>query len=161
MKVIFKNLISFLLPIAVLIIIPLLIEKNIEIKYFSTFIPGVVLVILGLSVIIYTISIFIKIGKGTLAPWSPTKRLIINGIYKYVRNPMITGVLIVLIGESLAILSERIFLWAIIFFIINTIYFYIYEEPNLEKRYGEEYRKYKKYCIEENNGCNRCRNWIW
>jgi protein-S-isoprenylcysteine O-methyltransferase Ste14 len=93
---------------------------------------------------IMTISTFIRIGKGTLAPWSPTRKLVIGGMYGYVRNPMIMGVLIVLIGESIAILSLKIFIWAVIFFIINNIFFFLYEEPNLEKKFGAEYQEYKK-----------------
>ena len=84
-----------------------------------------------------------KILDGTLAPWSPTRKLIIRGLYAYVRNPMILGVLTVLIGESLAIMSLRIIIWAVIFFIMNNIYFILYEEPNLEKKFGDEYREYK------------------
>jgi len=91
-----------------------------------------------------TISTFIRIGKGTLAPWSPTRKLVIGGMYGHVRNPMIIGVLIVLIGESIAILSLNIFIWAGIFFITNNFFFVLYEEPNLEKRFGTEYQKYKK-----------------
>ena len=56
---------------------------------------------------------------------------------------MISGVLTVLLGESLAILSLSIFIWAIAFFIINNIYFLMYEEPNLGERFGEDYRQYK------------------
>jgi protein-S-isoprenylcysteine O-methyltransferase Ste14 len=93
---------------------------------------------------ILTISTFIKIGKGTLAPWSPTRQLIIGGMYGYVRNPMIMGVLTVLIGESISTLSLNIFIWAIAFFIINNIWYLVYEEPNLEKKFGNEYIKYKK-----------------
>ena len=55
------------------------------------------------------------------------------------------GVLIVLLGEALTFLSKNIVIWAGEFFIINIIYFIIYEEPNLEKRFGEEYREYKKH----------------
>ena len=57
---------------------------------------------------------------------------------------MIIGVLIVLIGESVSILSLNILIWALIFFIINNVYFLVYEEPNLEKRFGNEYREYKR-----------------
>jgi protein-S-isoprenylcysteine O-methyltransferase Ste14 len=93
---------------------------------------------------IQTISSFIKIGKGTLAPWSPPRRLIICGMYGYVRNPMILGVLTILIGETISILSLNIFIWAIVFFIINNVFFFAYEEPNLEKKFGDEYKEYKK-----------------
>jgi protein-S-isoprenylcysteine O-methyltransferase Ste14 len=57
---------------------------------------------------------------------------------------MIIGVLTVLLGEALAFLSKSILIWAGEFFVINIIYFIIYEEPNLENRFGEQYRQYKK-----------------
>ena len=91
-----------------------------------------------------TISSFIRIGKGTLAPWSPTKKLFIAGMHAYVRNPMIMGVLTVLIGESIAIISLNILVWAGFFFLLNTVVFILYEEPDLEKKFGDEYREYKR-----------------
>lgn len=100
--------------------------------------------VMGLYLMATTISIFIRIGKGTLAPCSPTRKLIKGGMYGYVRNPMIMGVLTVLIGELIAILSIKLFIWMGIFFIVNNIFFVLFEEPNLEKKFGDEYREYKK-----------------
>jgi protein-S-isoprenylcysteine O-methyltransferase Ste14 len=99
---------------------------------------------MGLYILIMAISTVIRIGRGTLAPWSPTKKLVTSGMYGYVRNPMITGVFIVLAGESLAMMSLNIFIWTIGFFLLNNIFFYVYEEPDLEKKFGDEYREYKK-----------------
>jgi len=144
MKTIIKNIISFILPGIVLIIVPFYIEPDISIKQILALVTGLLLMCIGLFIMTLTISLFIRIGKGTLTPWSPTKKLVINGIYGHVRNPMISGVLIVLTGESIAILSLNIFIWALIFFIINNLYFVIYEEPNLEKRFGNDYKEYKK-----------------
>lgn len=144
MKNVIKQIISFILPITVLILIPLYIERNISTKYTWNLLTGLFIISIGLYVVIVTISTFIRIGKGTLAPWSPTKKLITGGIYGHVRNPMILGVLTVLIGEAIAILSINIFLWALIFFIINNIFFVLYEEPNLEKKFGNEYLEYKR-----------------
>ncbi|MBX7140989.1 MAG: isoprenylcysteine carboxylmethyltransferase family protein [Chitinophagales bacterium] len=138
-----KHLFSLILPVTVLILVPLWIEDDFSINNIYALIGGSILILAGLLVIVLTISAFIRIGKGTLAPWSPTKKLVVTGIYAHVRNPMISGVLTVLLGESLAILSLSIFIWAIAFFIINNIYFLIYEEPNLGERFGEDYRQYK------------------
>jgi protein-S-isoprenylcysteine O-methyltransferase Ste14 len=139
-----KQLSSFILPVTVSIVVPLLIEKNISAENLPALIVGVIIMLSGLVVMFFTISSFIKIGKGTLAPWSPTQKLVISGLFAYVRNPMIMGVLTVLIGESVAILSINIFTWAVHFFLINNIFFSLYEEPDLEKKFGEEYREYKK-----------------
>ena len=144
MKTILKQIISFILPIIVLILVPLYIERNISIKYILTLSIGLIIMCIGLYIMTMTISTFIRIGKGTLAPWSPTQKLIIDGMYRYVRNPMIIGVMTVLIGESIAIKSINIFIWVVIFFIINNIFFVLYEEPNLENKFGDEYREYKK-----------------
>lgn len=138
-----KQLASFILPVTVLIIVPLWIEDHAMIHMMSL-IFGSLLIITGLVLMTLTIAAFIKIGRGTLAPWSPTRKLVIAGLFAYVRNPMILGVWTVLLGESLAILSLRIFIWAIAFFIINTVYFIFSEEPGVEKRFGDEYREYKK-----------------
>lgn len=144
MKNIVKQAISFILPITVLIVVPWCIEDHISIKHATSAWIGILLMGLGLYVMIITISTFIRIGNGTLAPWSSTKKLITSGIYGYVRNPMIMGVLTVLIGESITIASVNIVVWAMIFFIINNLYFKFYEEPDLEKKFGDDYRTYKK-----------------
>ena len=145
MKIGIKNIVSFILPITVLIIVPLWIEDNWTIHLGASLLGGIFLIVLGLVVMAVTISSFIRIGKGTLAPWSPTKKLVVIGLYRYVRNPMILGVLTVLLGEALTLKSENILVWAAAFFVINTVYFMVYEEPNLEERFGDEYREYKKH----------------
>jgi protein-S-isoprenylcysteine O-methyltransferase Ste14 len=144
MKKIIQQIISFILPITVLIIVPLCIENDITIKLIIPFILGLIIMVIGLYIITMTVSSIIRIGKGTLAPWSPSQHLVIAGMYGYVRNPMILGVLTVLIGESLALISSRILIWSVGFFMINNIFFLAYEEPNLEKKFGDEYRQYKK-----------------
>ncbi|MEP6595368.1 MAG: isoprenylcysteine carboxylmethyltransferase family protein [Ginsengibacter sp.] len=145
MKNLLKQIVSFILPVTVLVIVPLWIEKNRTIHPGAHLFLGLTCVLSGLTVMVLTISLFIKIGRGTLAPWSPTKKLVITGLYRYVRNPMILGVLTVLLGEALSLWSENILIWAASFFIINTIYFFIYEEPDLERKFGEDYREYKKH----------------
>jgi protein-S-isoprenylcysteine O-methyltransferase Ste14 len=51
----------------------------------------------------------------------------------------------VLLGEALSIRSTSILIWAGFVILINTVYFIIYEEPDLEKRFGDDYREYKKH----------------
>jgi protein-S-isoprenylcysteine O-methyltransferase Ste14 len=144
MKGAIKQIISFILPVTVLILIPLYIERHISVMHMVAFLAGLFFIVSGLFVIAVSITSFIRVGKGTLAPWDPPKKLITTGIYGYVRNPMIIGVMTALIGESIAILSLKIAIWKIIFFLLNSLYFVMYEEPNLENRFGEEYKEYKK-----------------
>jgi len=143
MKNFFKQIFSFILPVTVLIVIPLWIEDKIMIRNIPALIFGLILICAGLLTMAASIGLFIRKGKGTLAPWSPTRYLVIEGPYKYVRNPMIIGVLIVLTGEAIAILSLKIAIWALAFFIINNLYFILYEEPDLAKKFGKEYLDYK------------------
>ena len=105
---------------------------------------GLVVGLSGIFMLAFTISLFGRFGRGTLAPWSPTQKLVVVGPYRYCRNPMITGVLAILLGEAGFLNSVDILRWAGLFFIINTIYFIVKEEPDLEERFGEEYRRYKQ-----------------
>jgi len=91
-----------------------------------------------------TIRLFATVGKGTLAPWEPPQRLVIQGVYRHVRNPMISGVLFVLLGESLLSASVPLFRWFLLFAVINATYIPLLEEPMLANGFGEEYLTYKR-----------------
>ena len=67
---------------------------------------GGICICLGLLLMVATIRLFVTVGKGTLAPWEPTQRLVVQGVYRHVRNPMISGVLFVLLGESMITASR-------------------------------------------------------
>lgn len=111
---------------------------------FISLILGLITLILGYLILYKTVRAFARIGQGTLAPWAPTQHLVVMGLYRYLRNPMILGVLFVLLGEAILFGSTLIFLWFIVFFAMNHIWFVRWEEPDLERRFGEEYRKYKQ-----------------
>lgn len=137
-----------LLPFNVVVIIPCFIlyfsgyhYNSPDIKYL---IAGILLLSAGLFLAGWTMVLFNNVGKGTLAPWNPPENLVVKGPYCYVRNPMIIGVLLVLISEYFLLNAIEIFWWTVLFFIINNIYFYVFEERQLENRFGEEYKKYKK-----------------
>jgi protein-S-isoprenylcysteine O-methyltransferase Ste14 len=68
--------------------------------YVASRAVGLLLMLAGLSLVVKTVRLFAVVGKGTLAPWDPPKNLVVEGPYRYVRNPMITGVLTILLGES-------------------------------------------------------------
>lgn len=106
-------------------------------------IAGALFVWIGLMLFVLCVNLFALFGQGTLAPWDPTQKLVVTGPYRRVRNPMISGVAMMLIGQSLFWGSWVIGLWAGIFILINHVYFIFSEEPGLEKRFGESYLIYK------------------
>jgi protein-S-isoprenylcysteine O-methyltransferase Ste14 len=104
---------------------------------------GVALIGIGLALVTWTVSLFARIGKGTLAPWDPTSRLVVVGPYRHVRNPMISGVLTVLLGEAALFGSLPLLVWFGAVFALNAVYFPLVEEPGLRERFGEDYDAYR------------------
>ena len=105
---------------------------------------GVGLGLLAVGVLLFAASLrrFIAEGRGTLAPWDPPRRLVARGPYRHVRNPMISGVVLVLLGEALLLRSSSHLVWAVTFLGINALYIPLLEEPLLEQRFGADYREY-------------------
>ena len=104
---------------------------------------GALFMVGGFVLFSWCVSLFARVGQGTLAPWDPTRNLVVVGPYRYVRNPMISGVALILIGQALLWGSWVMAMWASVFVLINHIYFVLSEEPGLERRFGENYRIYK------------------
>lgn len=117
---------------------------------FLLLVVGIFLLLAGLTLTISTITLFVRVGKGTLAPWDPTRKLVIRGPYRHMRNPMISGVLAVLLGESLFFASLSLLGFFGFATLLNMIYIPLSEEPGLIKRYGQEYLTY----------CQHVRRWI-
>jgi protein-S-isoprenylcysteine O-methyltransferase Ste14 len=104
---------------------------------------GLFFLVGGLVLIFQTISLFARVGKGTLAPWDPTRKLVLRGPYRYVRNPMISGVLAVLLAEAILCGSTALLIYFAFASVVNMIYLPLSEEPGLLKRFGAEYAAYK------------------
>lgn len=134
-----------LLPGVVTLLVPLLVllatGSNATIP---SALPGIALIAVGFMLWLWTVRLFARIGEGTLAPWDPPRRLVIEGPYRHVRNPMITAVLVVLAGEAVFFWSLPLLIWFALFFVGTYTVFRLFEEPELEQRFGEEYREYKR-----------------
>ena len=98
----------------------------------------------GLALVCVTVRQFATVGRGTLAPWDPPRRLVVTGVYRHVRNPMISGVVLVLVGEALALRSTGVLEWAATFFAANAIYLPLVEERGLVRRFGDDYLTYRR-----------------
>jgi protein-S-isoprenylcysteine O-methyltransferase Ste14 len=105
---------------------------------------GLVAGLAGLTLMWRTILLLARLGKGTLAPWDPTTKLVVAGPYRYVRNPMIAGVALVLGGEAAVFGSLSLLVWAGLFCAVNAVWFPFVEEPGLVQRFGDDYREYTR-----------------
>jgi protein-S-isoprenylcysteine O-methyltransferase Ste14 len=101
------------------------------------------LIAAGLVLFGWTVALFASVGEGTLAPWDATRRLVVHGVYRHVRNPMISGVLCILLGETALLGSLPLLGWCAGFLLVNALYMPLVEERGLERRFGGEYRLYK------------------
>ncbi len=123
MKYILRHLSSLLLPITILIVVPWLLDLHPVLASGIQLVAGIAVIVIGLYIMARTVAGFFQVGKGTLAPWDPPRKLVIVGMYAYVRNPMILGVIIIVVGEALAVSSVLIFGFAVFAFLLNTVYF--------------------------------------
>jgi protein-S-isoprenylcysteine O-methyltransferase Ste14 len=150
-----RHLLSvLLLPFTATVVIPglLVIRAGGVHPGFGLFFPpallfmviGLLLIAAGLTLVVKTNVLFYRIGQGTLAPWDPTRKLVAQGVYRHVRNPMIAGVMAVLLGEGLILGRPAVLCWWLIFVTVNAIYMPTVEEPGLERRFGDAYREYRK-----------------
>ena len=105
---------------------------------------GMICICLGLVLMTATIRLFATVGKGTLAPWEPPQRLVVRGVYRHVRNPMMSGALFVLLGEAALAASLPLSCWFAFAGVVYAVYIPLSEEPGLVKRFGEEYLTYKQ-----------------
>ena len=111
---------------------------------------GSLIFLLGFIIMLICIRSFAIIGKGTLSPADPTERLDITGFYKFSRNPMYVGVLLILIGEVIFFQSHLLIIYLLSIFTAFNIFILLIEEPRLRKDFGKEYREY----------CKKVRRWI-
>ena len=143
MRVVRHLLAIGLLPGMVAGVIPALIVSGDGLAPWPLVLLGGVVVAVGLALIVQTVALFATIGKGTLAPWDPTSRLVVRGPYRRVRNPMISGVLCLLLGEALLFGSPAVLVWFAFVFALNAVYFPLVEEPDLQQRFGADYEAYR------------------
>ena len=141
-----------LLPFTVAVLVPLWLARRAAISLaiarsssgLVAQAAGLVLMLAGLTLFAASLRRLAAEGHGTLAPWDPPRELVVRGPYRHVRDPMISGVLLVLLGEALVLRSPSHLVWACAVLVINAVYIPLVEEPGLERRFGERYREYRR-----------------
>ena len=100
--------------------------------------------LIGVVVLVWCFWDFLVKGKGTPAPIEPPKELVVSGLYKYVRNPMYVGILLVILGHFLWFGYWNLLIYAAVVFAAFSAFVIFYEEPTLKRNFGAAYEDYLK-----------------
>jgi protein-S-isoprenylcysteine O-methyltransferase Ste14 len=103
---------------------------------------GLILLVAGAVVLLDAFRRFVVEGVGTPAPLAPTKRLVVGGLYRYVRNPMYVAVAAVILGQALIFASGGLFAYLVVIGVAQGAFVRIYEEPTLREAYGPSYEEF-------------------
>jgi len=99
---------------------------------------------IGSTLCLWTVYSFIR-ARGSPVPLNPPQRLVTSGLYSWIRNPMVLGWTVILLGIGLTLNSiSLIFIFTPFFFLLNVLYLKNIEEKELEKKFGQQYLKYKE-----------------
>jgi len=145
MGLLVKNLLfAILLPGTVMIWIPwwILHAAHVSIQLTRVRWPALLPLAIGVTIVLRCIWDFADSGRGTLAPIDPPKNLVVRGPYRYVRNPMYIGVLLVVLSEAWLFRSGALLVEAGIAFLIIHTFVLLYEEPHLRRQFGASYSTY-------------------
>jgi len=110
----------------------------------------------GLPVLLDSFARFAIQGLGTPAPIFPTRRLVVSGLYRYVRNPMYVAVVSLILGQGLFFGNLRVLEYGIAIWVAFHLFVLLYEEPTLRNAYGSEY---EEFCIHVPRWIPRLRPW--
>lgn len=103
---------------------------------------GFPLCLAGSAIILRCFWDFTFRGRGTPMPTDPPKELVVTGFYRYVRNPIYVGVMLLFLGHFLWFGYWKLLLYALVSFLGMHAFILLYEEPMLKKKFGAAYEKY-------------------
>lgn len=106
---------------------------------------GGVFVLAGAAFLMHAFARFVTEGSGTPAPIAPTERLVVGGVYRYVRNPMYLSVVTVIVGQAFIFGQLGLLVYALAVGLAMAAFVRLYEEPTLRRRYGAEYDEYRRH----------------
>ena len=105
---------------------------------------GWALAIAGGLLALYCVAVFAVHGRGTPAPFDPPQAFVVQGPYRYVRNPMYVGAICCLLGGGLIVRSTSILILGLGFWAVAHLFVLLYEEPALEREFGETFVQYRQ-----------------
>jgi protein-S-isoprenylcysteine O-methyltransferase Ste14 len=105
---------------------------------------GAGMLLAGAGALLHAFARFVTEGLGTPAPAAPTERLVVGGLYRYVRNPMYLAVAAVIVGQALLLSQPRLLLYAAAINLLTAAFVRWYEEPTLSRQFGADYEAYRR-----------------
>lgn len=106
-------------------------------------IAGVVVLLAAFAVLVASFARFVTEGFGTPAPVAPPDRLVVGGLYRYVRNPMYVAVLSLILGQALVLGRLILVPYAAVVCAAFAAMVYWHEEPALRRTFGDQYETYR------------------
>jgi len=104
---------------------------------------GLILLLPGLAGLLWCVWLFYSEGRGTLAPWSPPRHLVVTGPYRYSRNPMYVSVALILSAWALGFHSTTLGVYALAVMMAFHLRVVLGEEPWLARTHGEVWHRYR------------------
>ena len=104
---------------------------------------GAVMIVAGAGFVISAFIRFVVEGRGTPAPVAPPTRLVIGGVYRYIRNPMYVALVTCIVGQALALNQPVLLAYAAATAAAMVGFAKVYEEPTLSRQFGPEYEAYR------------------
>jgi protein-S-isoprenylcysteine O-methyltransferase Ste14 len=105
---------------------------------------GLALLVAGVLALVQAFARFVLEGRGTPAPVAPTERLVVGGLYRYVRNPMYLAVAATIVGQALLLGQPILLAYAGAFLGVVAAFVRWYEEPTLRHQFGDDYERYRR-----------------
>lgn len=115
-----------------------------DLRWFPSQLFGVLLLVAGVGALLHAFARFVAEGIGTPAPVAPTERLVVGGLYRFVRNPMYLAVGAAIAGQGLLLGRAVVFAWLAVFGLLVVAFVRGYEEPTLARSYGAQYEAYRR-----------------
>ena len=144
MALFLKNLLfTVFVPGTVAVYLPLTIAAGRPAATGAAFALAAIVFAVGAAIYLWCLWDFATFGRGTPAPIDPPSKLVVRGLYRYVRNPMYVGVLTMILGWALCFLARDLAVYGLVVAAGFHVFVVLYEEPALRRRFGPEYDEYQ------------------
>ena len=97
----------------------------------------------GVAMLLWCVVEFYVEGRGTLAPWTPPRELVVTGLYRFSRNPMYVAVVLILAGWAVLFRSWPMAVYAVVVAAAFHLRVLVHEEPSLARSFGDRWDAYR------------------